>query len=236
MESDDLMHIWQTGNQDMLKDLHFERSQLEGFLKPRIKKASLSINLNLAVYMILQVAAMAFIGMDLYGYRANPPLLAVLVTMLFLCAGFLGYGVFLANYLRQISLGTYDLATMIRKRIKAYGVHYEIWMWMGAVSALCLGYALNAWVDNDQGTYRINQPAVFVVTSLAVLVFIYGAQKINQWVVLREIKAYLADLQANVLEQSHQLETSKRRHLFISVTLMIILLLLFVLGIIKAMG
>jgi len=234
MDSNDLLHIWQTGNQDLLKDLHFEADQLEGFLKPRITKASRSINLNLAVYMILQVAAIALIGVDVYGYRRNPLLLAVLVTMLIICTACLGYGVFLANYLRQINLARYDLVTMIQKRIKAYGIHYEIWMWMGAVSTLCLVYALNAWIDNDQGTYRINKPIVFVGISLAFLVFIYGAQKINQWVVLREIKAYLADLQANVLEQSHQLETTKKQYGIVSVMLFLVLILFFVWGIVKA--
>ena len=236
MEDEDLQRIWQSGNQAMLKDLHLERGQLEGLLQPKVLRANRSIHLNLAVYMTCQLAAMVFIGMDVYGYRTNPLLLAVLVTMLFLCAVFLGYGVFLANYLRQINLGTYDLVTMVQKRIKAYGIHYEIWMWMGAVSCLCLSYALNAWIDNDQGTYRINHPWVFAGISLAVLVFIYGAQKVNQWVVLREIKAYLADLQANVLDQSYELAQTKKRHLVFGVVLFVVLCFFFILGIIKALG
>ncbi|MFX0198547.1 MAG: hypothetical protein ACFFCW_20700, partial [Candidatus Hodarchaeota archaeon] len=79
MENGDLIRIWNEGNQEILKNHRFERSELEAFLKPKVGKATLHLNLNILVYMIAQLAAMILIGFDLYGYRSNPVMLMVLI-------------------------------------------------------------------------------------------------------------------------------------------------------------
>jgi hypothetical protein len=236
MPNNDLIKIWKEGNMEMLKNRRFERSELEGFLKPRISKATLSLNLNILVYMAAQVAAMVLIGFDLYGYRSNPIMLKVLIPMFIICSAFLGYGVFLLTYIWQVNHGNFDLVTAINRKIKVYRKHYEAWMWIGAITLLILIFALNTLVDNDRGTYRINRPVFFVVISLLVVLFIYGVQKIAQFFAIRQIRVYLADLQNDALEGSHRLEKAKRKQLVIFLILALILTLLFILGIIRATG
>jgi len=236
MENNDLVKIWKEGNQEILKDRRFERSELESFLKPKIRKATLFLNINILVYMAAQLAAMVLIGFDLYGYRSNRVMLSALISMFIACSSFFGYGVFLLSYIWQINHGDFDLVTSINRKLKAYRRHYEVWMWMGAVSTLLLGFALNSWIDNDQGTYRINRPVVFTVISCLVIIFIYGSQKIAQLKVVREIRAYLSDIQNEVLEGSHKIEQAKRKYLVIFLILAIILTIFFILGIIKSMG
>jgi hypothetical protein len=234
MENNDLVKIWKEGNEEILKNRRFERSELEAFLKPKVSKATLHLNFNIFVYMAVQLAAMVLIGYDLYGYRSNPVMLKVFIPMLIACSAFFGYGVFLLSYIRQISHGDFDLVTAIKRKLKAYRTHYEAWMWIGAVSTLFLIFSLNTLVDNDQGTYRINRPVFFIVISFLVLVFIYGAQKIAQLFAVRQIRVYLADLQNDVLEGSHQLQQAKRKYVVIFLIIVIILTTLFIWGIIKA--
>ncbi len=236
MENGDLIRIWKEGNEEVLKNRRFERSELEAFLKPKINKAALHLNLNILVYMAAQLAAMILIGFDLYGYRSNPVMLAALIPMLILCSAFFGYGVFLLSYIWQINRGHFDLVTAINKKLKVYRTHYEAWMWIGAVSLLFLTFALNTLVDNDQGTYRINRPVFFAVICLLVVLFIYGAQKIAQFVAVRQIRIYLEDLQNDVLQGSHRLQAVRRKQLVVNLILVVILTLLFILGLIKAMG
>ena len=236
MENNNLINIWKEGNQEILKNRRFERSELEAFLRPKVSKAALSLNLNIFVYMAAQLAAMILIGFDLYGYRSNPVMLKVLIPMLIVSSSFFGYGVFLLNYIWQISHGSFDLVTAINRKLKAYRTHYEAWMWIGAVSSLFLIFALNTLIDNDQGTYRINRPIFFAVISLSVLLFIYGVQKSAQLMAVREIKVYLADLQNELLEGSLRLEKAKRRYRIITVILVVIFTILFILGLIKAMS
>lgn len=234
MENNDLMKIWKEGNQEILKDRRFERSELEAFLKPKVSKATLYLNLNIFVYMAAQLAAMVLIGFDLYGYRSNPVMLKVLIPMFIVCSSFFGYGVFLLSYIWQINHGDFDLVTAINRKLKVYRTHYEAWMWIGAVSALFLSFALNTLVDNDQGTFRINRPIFFMVISFLVILFIYGVQKIAQFRAVREIRVYLADLQNEILEGSRQIEGAKRQYMVVYLIIFLILTILLIWGIIKA--
>lgn len=236
MPNNDLITIWKEGNMEMLKNRRFERSELEAFLRPRVNKTALSLNFNILVYMAAQLAAMVLIGFDLYGYRSNPIMLKVLIPMFIVCSSFFGYGVFLLTYIWQVNHGNFDLVTAINKKLKVYRTHYEAWMWIGAVTLLFLIFALTTLVDNNQGTYRINRPVFFTVMCLLILLFIYGVQKIAQFIAVRQIRVYLADLQNDALEGSHQLEEAKRKQLVVYLILALIFTILFILGIIKARG
>jgi len=235
MPTDDLIKIWKEGNPEMLKDRRFERSELEAFLKPKVSKTTFSLNSNIFVYMATQMAAMILIGFDLYGYRSNPVMLKVLIPMFIVCSAFLGYGVFLLTYIWQVNHGNFDLITAINRKLKVYRIHYEAWMWIGAVSLLFLIFALTTLVDNDQGTYRINRPVFFAGVCLSILLFIYGVQKVAQFIAVRQIKVYLTDLQNNALEGSRKIEESKRKQFVVYLILALILTFLFILGLITAM-
>jgi len=236
MENGDLIRIWNEGNQEILKNHRFERSELEAFLKPKVGKATRHLNFNILVYMAAQLAAIILIGFDLYGYRSNTVMLSALIPMLILCSAFFGYGVFLLSYIWQIHRGDFDLITAINRKLKVYRKHYEAWMWIGAVSCLFLNFALNILVDNDQGTYRINHPVFFTVICLLVVLFVYGAQKIAQFVAVKHVRVYLQDLQCEALQGSHRLQKLRRKHVVVSLILVLILTILFILGIIKAMN
>ena len=234
MENNDLVKIWKEGNQEMLKNQRFERSELEAFLKPKVGKAALQLNLNILVYMAAQLAAMVLMGFDLYIYRSNPAMLTALIPMFILCSSFFGYGVFLLSYIWQINRGRFDLITAINRKLKVYRRHYEAWMWIGAVTCLFLVFALNTLVDNDQGTYRINRPLFFAVICLLVILFIYGTQKIAQFFAIRQMRVYLADLQNDVLEGSCRFEETRKRRLILFAILAIILTITFIWGLIRA--
>ena len=231
MENNDLIKIWKEGNQEMLKNRRFERSELEAFLKPKVGKATLNLNLNILVYMAAQLAAMVLMGFDLYIYRSNP---VMLTPMFILCSSFFGYGVFLLSYIWQVNRGKFDLITAINRKLKVYRTYYEAWMWIGAVTCLFLIFALNTLTDNDQGTYRINRPVFFAVISLLVIFFIYGSQKIAQFFAIRQIRVYLTDLQNDVLEGSCRIEQTRKQKLIIFAILFIILTITFIWGLIRA--
>ncbi len=236
MENNDLIKIWNEGNQEILKNRRFERPELEAFLKPKVSKATLSLNFNILVYMAAQLVTMVLIGFDLYGYRSNPVMLKALIPMFIACSSFFGYGVFLLSYIWQINHSNFDFVTTINRKLKAYRTHYEAWMWIGAVSMLLLIFALTTLVDNDQGTYRINRPVFFAAISFLVLLIIYGSQKIAQFKAVREMRVYLADIQNEALEGSHRIEQAKRKYMVIFLILAVILTIFFILGIIKSMG
>lgn len=234
MENHDLIKIWKEGNQEILKNKRFDRCELETFLKPKINKTTLSLNLNILVYMTAQAAAAVLIGFNLYGYRSNPLMLNVLIPMLIVCSSFFGYGVFLLGCIWQINHTGFDLVTAVNRKLKVYRTYYEAWMWIGALSVLFLSFALGTLIDNDGGTYRINKPVFFTVVSLLVILIIYGSQKVAQFFAIRWIKVYLEDLQNDALEKSCRLQKEKRKYMLFFLIIALILTLTFIWGIIRA--
>ena len=235
MENNDLQKIWKEGNKKMLDDMKLERSELEVFLKPRINKATLSLNLNVLTYMAAQVAAMVLIGFNFYGYRSNNMMLGVLVVMLAVNAGAFGYGVFILKRiweLRDVNVGLMDA---IKRKLRLYRMDYELWMWLGSVSTIILIFALCFLVDNEGGVYRINKPFVVTGITLGVLFFIYFTQKAAQFMAVGEMKAYLKDLENEALDESRRLARRKKWYAVFVVIIFVVLTITFILGIIKNM-
>jgi MFS family permease len=233
MENGDLIAIWKEGNREMLKTHRFERSELEAFLKPRMSKAARGLHLNVLVYIVVQIAAMVLIGLNLHGYRSNPIMLSVLGVLFVLSVLFMAYGVFLLTRIYDTSCYASDFVDTIKKRLSLYRLHYEAWMWMMALSAAILVFVLGAWMDNDRGAYRINHPVVFVVVNLLMVLFIYGTQKLAQLWAVRQMKAYLNDLERDVLEGTHQLEDARKWRLLFVAIVFVVLTALLVWGIIR---
>ena len=96
--------------------------------------------------------------------------------------------------------------SLINKQLWFYRRPYEVWLILASVSAIILMTNVNLYIDNDNGSYVINNRIMFVGVTLGALLFIYGTQKIASLFGLRNLKAYLADLQRGTLDQSERRE------------------------------
>lgn len=235
MENNDLQKIWKEGNKKMLDEMKLERGELEAFLKPRVNKATLSLNMNIFTFMAAQVAAMVLIGFNFYGYRSNAVMLGVLACMLAVCAGAFGYGIFLLKRIRGLRDVNVGLMDAIKRKLRVYCVDYELWMWVGSVSAIMLILALGFLVDNEGGVFRINKPFVFAGITAGALLFVYGVQKLAQFMAIGQMKAYLADLENEALDASRRLGRRKKWYAVLVAIVFVVLTILFILGIMKNM-
>jgi hypothetical protein len=86
------------------------------------------------------------------------------------------------------------------------------------------------------GAYRINHVGFFIVISIVMLLFIYGVQKLSAEISLRQLKAFLNDLEANHLAQTGLIEQRKKKMRWIFITGIILLIVLLVLGIFKMLS
>ncbi|MCK5429942.1 MAG: hypothetical protein KAI94_10755, partial [Anaerolineales bacterium] len=127
-----------------------------------------------------------------------------------------------------------SLRNLIQKQLWFYRKPYEIFLVLASVSAIILMTNVNLYIDNDNGTYVINNKVLFVGVTLVALVFIYGTQKATSLLGLRRLKAYLADLQQGVLDQSQRMERAKRRYLWLWVAVFILLTASLVFGLLTA--
>ena len=103
-------------------------------------------------------------------------------------------------------------------------------MWLAALSIVGFSFALNSFIDNVDGTYRINKPVVFVGVQVAMLLFLVASFRIAHAPILSELRAALGDLEAQVLDRTQRVEQDLARWKRLRVILVIALTAFLALG------
>ena len=236
MKKDGLIGMWQEGNDRLFRDEKTDKKMIEQYLNEKTLKGTRNINMNLGFYGMVQLANVILVSMNLAGYSSNPAMIWILIPQMALTIGILMYGVDLFYKLKDINNYSDSLQVLIERQLWFFKRPYEIWLFLASFSAIILMSNLNLYVDNDNGTYAINNKVMFVTITLVAFLFIYGAQKVAGIRTLRSLKAYLYDLQQGVLEQSDRLAHSKKRYLWIWLVLFVLLSASLIYGIITAIG
>jgi len=236
METNELFKTWDEGNKKLFSGEKISKTMIEQYLKPRIIKTSALFTFNLVVYCLVQVASIILLSVNIIGYKSNPTMLSAIIPMLILSIGFLIFGYFSFLKLRDIRNYNENLMHLLSEKLRFIRTYYETWMVIISFSTLIMIFGLTTMVDNQDGFYRINNPRLYLIISLAVLVFIYGTQKLSGILSTRALKTYLSDLQQSFLDGSQQMEQQRRKFHWLVVVLVILFLAIFILGLIKSKG
>ena len=235
MKKDELIHVWQEGNDRMFRDKLTDKDMITKYLSEKTLKGNRNINFNLVFYGAIQVANIILLSMNLAGYMNNPSMMWILIPQLVITIGILVFGIDVFYKFREINNYSDSLRNLIQKQLWFYRKPYELWLVLASVSAIILMTNLNLYVDNDNGSYVINNKAIFVGITLMAFLFIYGTQKATSLLGLRKLKAYLSDLQQGVLDSSERIERSKKRYLWLWVAVFLLLTAFLVFGILTAL-
>lgn len=227
--------MWQEGSERLFRDDKTDKEMITHYLNERTQKGNRSVKLNLLYYGLIQVTNLILISLNLAAYLNNPTMICLLISMLVITLATLVFGMDVYYKFRNINNYSDSLQNLIQKQLWFYRRPYEIWLILASVSVLILGGNLNLYIDNDQGTYVINNKAMFVGVTLGAFLIIYGALKVSSLLGLRKLKAFLSDLQSGTLDQSQRMERAEQRFLWLWVVLFIVLLAAMVLGFLKAL-
>jgi len=235
MKKDELIQMWQQGNDRMFRDEKTDKDMITKYLSEKTLKGNRSVKSNLLFYGAMQMANIILLSMNLVGYMNNPVMIWILIPQLIITIGTLVFGIDVFYKFREINNYSDSLQNLIQKQLWFYRRPYELWLVLAAVSAIILMSNLNLYIDNDNGSYVINNKAMFVGVSLAAFLVIYGAQKATSLLGLRKLKAYLSDLQHGELDKSERMERTKKRYLWLWVALFLLLTAALVFGILTAL-
>jgi len=189
---------------------------------------------NLVFYGAIQVTNIILLSMNLAGYHNNSSLIWFFIAQLVITIGTLVFSMDVFYKFREINNYSDSLQILIQKQLRFYRKPYEIWLVLATLSAMILMTNLNLYVDNDNGSYVINNKGLFVGVTLAAFLFIYGALKLTSLLGLRKLKAYLADLQQGALDKSESLEQTRKRFLWLWIVVFILLTASMVFGLLTA--
>jgi len=235
MKKDELIHMWQDGNDRMFRDKKMDKDMIAKYLSEKTLKGNRNINLNLIIYGAIQLANIILLSMNLAGYMNNSAIMWILIPQLIFTIGTLVFGIDVFYKFREINNYSDSLQNLIQKQLWFYRKPYELWLILASISAIILMSNLNLYVDNDNGSYVINNKAMFVGVTLMAFLIIYGTQKATSLLGLRKLKAYLSDLQQGVLDSSKGMERSKKRYLWLWVVVFFLLTASLVFGILIAL-
>ncbi len=236
MKKDELIHMWQEGNDRMFRDKTTDKVMITKYLSEKTLKGNRKINFNLLFYGAIQLANIILLSMNLVGYMNNPAIIWILIPQLILTIGTLVFGIDVFYKFREINNYSESLQKLIQKQLWFYRKPYELWLILASISAIILITNVNFYIDNDNGTYVINHKVMFVGVTLAAFLFIYGSQKATSLLGLRKLKAYLTDLQQGALDQSEGLERTKKRYLWLWVAVCLLLTASLIFGILTALN
>jgi hypothetical protein len=234
MKKDELIDMWQKGSDRMFRDEKTDKKMIAQYVNEKTLKGSRNIYFNLIFYGLVQLANIILLSMNLAGYANNPALIWILIPQLAISIGILLFGVDLFYKLKNINNYSESLQVLIEKQLWFFKRPYEIWLFLASVSAIILAGNVNLYIDNDNGSYVINNKLMFVTVTLAAFLFIYGAQKVASIRGYKALKAYLHDLQQGALEKSEELEHTKKRYLWLWIIVFAVLSVALIFGIISA--
>ncbi len=235
MKKDELIHMWQEGNDALFRDELTDKDMITQYLNEKTLKGNRSINFNLVFYGIIQLANIILLSMNLAGYQNNPTIIWILIPQLIFTIGTLVFGMDVFYKFREINNYSDSLQNLIQKQLRFYRRPYELWLVLVSISMIILSSNVNLYIDNDNGTYVINNKVMVVGITLAAWLIIYGALKATSLLGLRKLKAYLSDLQQGALDQSEGLERSRKRYMWLWVAVFILLSIFMIFGILMAM-
>ena len=236
MKKDDLIHMWQKGNDRMFRDEQTDKKMITTYLSEKTSKGNRGINFNLIFYGMIQVANIILLSMNLAGYQNNPTIIWILIPQLIFTIGTMVFGIDVFYRFREINNYSDSLQSLIQKQLRFYRRSYEIWLVLVSISMIILSSNVNLYIDNDNGSYVINNKVMVVGITLVAWLLIYGALKATSLLGLRKLKAYLYDLQQGALDQSEGLERTRKRYLWLWIIVFLLLTAALVFGILKSLG
>jgi MFS family permease len=229
MKEKELLNLWQKADR-FLKNGEIDRVQMDRLLKPRINRLSTYVNFLLFTYVLAQIAAVILLSLNIHGYQGNLTMQAVSGILILLCLLFLFAGRHLFTSFRKINKKNGDILGLLKNQIIFFRHKFESWNFIAAATLWILVFAFNAYVDNVDGTFRINKPFFFIAVSMAMMVFIYAVNKSAAFTIFKETQVCLSELENAWEGIEESMARIKKRQIILTTLSAIILTILFIIG------
>ena len=228
MNSFDIFTLWQKGSL-ALSEREGDKSQDPvDFFKPRIRKNSIGLKINIFTYLLAQMAGIMLSSYDISIFLNNPVMLLVIILFIAIfSAGFI-YGITLLFKLNRFEYDNRDLITSIKCRIRFYKIDFEVWLWLSSATVVLLPLAIVFIPDSVDGTYVINNVTKFIVWESAIFFGIYLLNKLSVYRLISDLKAYYSDMLEDSRLRTESRESIFRKYRTVIIAFFVILMLILI--------
>jgi hypothetical protein len=125
--------------------------------------------------------------------------------------------------LREMDRPDVDLATLVNRQLRFFHGAYEGWLLAFAAATWLLSMSITAWVESRGDGFRIVHPVEFVAVSVVQVLLTLVLLRFAHAPLVQRAVAALEDLQAQVADQTHRIESRRglRRVLFVIVVVVL---------------
>ncbi len=238
MINDILFSLWDKSNEEMLKKQQLKREEITKFLRPKVKKTSIQLKMNIIIYLFTQLAAIILLALNVIGYMGNTLIVSLDVLFILFTSFVFWYSFKQLRFLIRLDQSQDSLIETIIMRLLFFKKGYHWWIIFTSVTMVILIFAVNTYMDNDNGVYRINKPFLYAGLNVMMLIIFYTLLRISLIPVLRQNQIFLSDLEEGELKGTSNLKAWLKKwrvYLIIgSVILIVVFTYLLILGIQKA--
>ncbi|MFT7678238.1 MAG: ABC-type Fe3+-siderophore transport system permease subunit [Planctomycetota bacterium] len=207
MNENSIEHIWQTAGEEGA----LSQEQLIAALQPRAAHAARDLRRQVWSYLLLQLGTLLLVGANLQGYWHNPLMRSIELGVGLAALAFAIHGVRLHGEVQHLDRMDQSFEAALQGRLAFYRSHADTWIWLAALSVVGFTFALNSMVDNVDGSYRINHPAIFAGVQVGMLLALVASFRLAYEPHLRQARAALADLEAQVLDRALHVDDGLKR-------------------------
>ena len=227
MNEDLIERIWQEAPEEQ----PMSQAQLVAVLEPRVARSSRVLQNQVRAFLFLQMVTLLLAGANLFGYRSNPVMLGVEAAIAVGALALAAYGVRLHGEVCRLDRRDETLVASLRHKLTFYRKVATTWMWLTALSVAAFTFALNSLIDNTDGSYVINHPPVFAGVQVAMVLLIFVSFRVAHEPRLREMRAVLSDLEAQILDRTETVDGDLQRLRMWQLALVVLLTALLALGV-----
>jgi hypothetical protein len=232
MSEDIVQEIWDKGGS---REKELSVQEIEQALRPDVRRQSFAFRMYIWIWLVILIGTFILDALNIFGYSGNPAMLTTQIGLMLLGVIFGIYGIHLLREIRIMDRADESVTALLQRRLRFYRTKFEIWNVMMAGGIVLLSFAVNSYVDNENGYYRIGRVEAFVVFSIMQFAFMYGINKIAQYPIRKEIKIFLSDLEAHMMEGTQTLVVFRKRWRIWVVVFFIVGTILLLFGIWRAM-
>ena len=142
MTSQDIFTLWNLSNAEAEDGTGTGTRNLEDYFKPRIRKNTLPLKINIYTYLLMQLSGLMVSCYDLSIFRSNPRMLIVVGIFILVFIFSMIFGITLLFKLERLEYDSRDLLSNIKSRIRFYRFNFEVWLWLCSATAVIIPNAI----------------------------------------------------------------------------------------------
>jgi len=173
MDNTDIISSWKKADEYFQNISPIKKTDIEKSLLQKTKRSSLGLKISIYTNLIVQCSIIPLSLINIYIYNSNTTIIIISLCFLLIVIPFIIYSLNKIKSLRIIERNDQNILETLNNKISFCRSMGFLWPLFTAISYEFLVMLINMIIDADNGSYKINNPGIFILISLVFFLFIF---------------------------------------------------------------